>query len=62
MSQKSDGAGAPDLSATSGVTIQGAEVGLDGAFTPGAPYRLATSGGQVICCVPALSAVLIRTT
>ena len=63
MSQQSHGgAAAPNLSATSGVIIQGSGVGVDGAFMPAAPYTLATSGAQVTCNVPALSAVLIRTT
>ena len=62
MTQLSSGATAPDLSATSGVMIQGETVGVNGSFSPGAPYTLQTSGAQVTCYVPALSAVLIQIT
>jgi len=54
--------GAPNLSATSGVTIQGSTVGTDGKFTPAPPYTLDTKGSQVSCYLSPLSAVLIRTT
>ncbi len=51
----------PGLSATSGVTIQGASVNLDGSFTPGAPYAATQiSGMMVTCYIPALSAVLLQ--
>jgi hypothetical protein len=60
MTQLSSGATAPDLSATSGVTIQGASVNLDGTFAPSAAYTLSPSGSQPTCYVPALSAVLIQ--
>jgi hypothetical protein len=60
MTQLSSGATAPDLSATSGVTIQGASVNLDGTFAPSAAYTLSPSGSQLTCYVPALSAVLIQ--
>ncbi|MGC1462549.1 MAG: hypothetical protein WA802_10135 [Terracidiphilus sp.] len=61
MSQLSSGAAGPSLTATSGVTIQGASIAANGDFTPGAPYSLSSSGTQINCFVPALSAVLIQT-
>ncbi|MGA2348234.1 MAG: hypothetical protein ABSF93_19640, partial [Candidatus Sulfotelmatobacter sp.] len=60
MTQLSTGATAPDLSATSGVTIQGASVNVDGSFAPSAAYTLSTNGSQLTCYVPALSAVLMQ--
>jgi len=60
MNQLTRGATGPELSATSGVTIQGAAVNSDGTFFPSAPYRLSPSGSQLTCYVPALSAVLIQ--
>jgi hypothetical protein len=59
MTQLNSGASAPSLSATSGVTIQGAAVNADGTFSPGAAYTPSVSGTRVACYVPALSAVLI---
>ena len=61
MTQLSSGATGPSLSATSGVTIQGASVGANGSFTAGTPYTLSASGTQLTCYVPFLSAVLIQT-
>jgi hypothetical protein len=60
MTQLSSGATAPDLSATSGVTIQGASVNVDGTFAPSPAYTLNPGGSQLSCYVPALSAVLIQ--
>jgi len=60
MTQLSTGASGPSLSATSGVTIQGASIGANGSFSPGAAYTLSASGEQVTCYVPALSAVLVQ--
>jgi hypothetical protein len=60
LTQASSGASIPNLSATSGVTIQGGRVDPSGTFSPSAPYALAPSGSQVTCYVPALSAVLIQ--
>lgn len=60
MTQLSQGATAPNLTATGGVTIQGASVGNDGTFSPSAAYTLSPSGSQLTCYVPALSAVLIQ--
>ena len=60
MTQLTSGATAPNLSATSGVTIQGASVNPDGTFAPSAAYTLNPSGSQLSCYVPALSAVLIQ--
>jgi hypothetical protein len=62
MTQLSSGATAPVLSATSGVTIQGATVSTSGSFSPQAAYVLTASGSQISCYVPYLSAVLIQTT
>ena len=47
------------LSATSGVTIQGAEVNNDGSFAPASPTALVPSTDRTTCYVPPLSAVLI---
>lgn len=60
MTQLTAGASGPSLSATSGVTIQGASVGANGSFSPGAAYILSTSGTELTCYVPYLSAVLIQ--
>lgn len=60
MTQLTAGASGPSLSATSGVTIQGASVGANGSFSPGAAYTLSTSGTELTCYVPYLSAVLIQ--
>ena len=60
MTQLSAGASAPSLTATSGITIQGASVGASGSFSPGTAYTLTLSGTQLNCYVPALSAVLIQ--
>jgi len=60
MTQRSPGADAANALATSGVTIQGAEVGTDGSFYPSRPYELQPEGAKLTCYVPALSAVLIR--
>jgi hypothetical protein len=60
MTQLTTGASGPSLSATSGVTIQGASVGANASFSPGAAYVLSTSGTELTCYVPYLSAVLIQ--
>ena len=60
MTQLSQGATGPNLSATGAVTIQGATVNNDGTFSPAAAFTLSTSGSQFQCYVPALSAVLIQ--
>jgi hypothetical protein len=62
MTQLTAGESGPDLSALSGVTIQGATVGINGSFAPGPAYGLTVSGAQVTCYVPELSAVLLQTT
>ena len=56
------GPGTPSLSATTGVTIQGGTINPDASFAPQAAYTLTTSGSQLTCYVPALSAVLISIT
>ena len=60
LTQLSAGASGPELTATSGVTIQGAGVGADGSFSPGSAYTLTAGGTRLSCYVPALSAVLIQ--
>jgi hypothetical protein len=60
MTQLSGGAVTPQLTATSGVMIQGSAVNLGSPFVAGAPYTLTTDGSQLNCYVPALSAVLIQ--
>jgi hypothetical protein len=60
MTQMSEGATMPSLAATSGVTIQGGSVAVDGGFTPGEAYDVTVRGRQLSCYVPALSAVVIR--
>jgi hypothetical protein len=60
MTQASnDGAGS-NLSAPSGVTIQGGAVEASGNFSPSAPYNLSANSSQLTCYVPALSAVLVQ--
>ena len=52
---------APGLTSTSGVTIQGASVNVDGSFAPGTPYAAPQVTGNVVnCYVPSLSAVLLQ--
>jgi hypothetical protein len=50
----------PALDATSGVTIQGAGVGVDGAFAPGPAYTAQIAGSTVTCFLNALSAILLK--
>jgi uncharacterized protein (TIGR03437 family) len=51
---------ASSLSATEGVTIQGSQIPATGAFVPGTPYSLQTTGSSVYCYVPPISAVLVQ--
>jgi len=60
MTQLTSGSSTPNLSATSGVTIQGATINPDGTFSPSAAYTLSPSGTSLTCYVPALSAVLLQ--
>jgi hypothetical protein len=60
MTQLSEGAAGPDLTAIQGVTIQGASVNLGSTFSAGAGYTLTSNGSQLNCYVPALSAALIQ--
>jgi len=62
MTQRSSGKTTPNLLATSGVTIQGAEVSTVGAFAPDTAYQLTPDGTKLTCYVPALSVVLIKAT
>ncbi len=50
----------PSLTALSGVTLAGAGITPAGAWAPGAPIALATSGQVVTVDVPAASAALVR--
>jgi hypothetical protein len=60
MTQMSEGAADPSLTATGGIMIQGCAVNLGSPFSVGAGYTLAASGSQLNCYVPALCAVLIQ--
>ena len=60
MTQLLQGATGAELTATGGISIQGAAVSVNGGFSPGAPYTLDAAGSQLTCYVPALSAVLIQ--
>ena len=60
MTQLNEGATAPSLAATSGVSIQGSVVNPDGSFAPAGAYTVTTSGSGVSCYVPALTAVLVQ--
>ena len=60
MTQRSEGAVTPELTATQGVTIQGSPVNPGTPFAPGAAYTLTPDGSQLSCYVPALSAVLVQ--
>jgi hypothetical protein len=62
MTQLSSGATGPSLSATSGMTIHGASVGVNRSLTPAAANTLSANGLQVSCYLPALSAVLVQIT
>ena len=48
------------LAATTGITIQGSAIALNGAITPAAAYGLPVSGSQVTAYVPPTSAALIQ--
>lgn len=60
LTQQTAGASAPDITATAGVTLQGATIQANGIFVQGTPYTLAISGTNAMAYVPALSAVLIQ--
>lgn len=59
LTQLSPGASGPSLTATDGVTLQGATVTATGSFAPAPGYSLLTSGSTFTCYVPPLSAALI---
>lgn len=48
------------LADTTNMYVQGAQVGKDGSFTPGASYTTTPSGATVSVYVPAFSAVLVK--
>lgn len=62
MNQNASGVEGPSLAATSGVTIQDSTIAPDGSFRPSSSYSLSVGSSQISCYVPALSAVLIKTT
>jgi hypothetical protein len=62
MTQLSPGASGPSLAGLTGVTIQGGSIGVNASFSPNALNTLTTSGKQLNCYVPALSAVVIQIT
>ena len=51
---------APSLDATSGVTFQGAPVGIDGTWEPLAEDDIAVSGSTLTVTVPAVGAAVVR--
>lgn len=59
LEQRSPGASGPSLTATSGVRLQGATIGLDGRWTPDAAEVVPVAGGQLKVRLPRLSAVLV---
>ena len=61
MSQQTSGMSGPTLTASSGVTIQGATINADGSFSPSSGYTASVNGKSMSCYVPALSAVLVQT-
>jgi hypothetical protein len=62
MTQLTAGAIGPSLTATEGVTIQGATINPDGTFKPAAAYNLSHTTTSVTCYISALSAVLVQLT
>lgn len=61
LTQNASGLQAPNLAATSGVTIQDSTINENGSFRPSPSYSLPAGSSQISCYVPALSAVLIKT-
>jgi hypothetical protein len=51
---------ASSLTATTGETLGGVEVGADGTWTPNPPYALSPAGHQVSVLVPPASAAVVR--
>jgi hypothetical protein len=60
MTQRTGDAKVANVWATSGVTIQGADIGLDGSFWPGDPYKLVPDGEKLTFYIPPYSAVLVQ--
>jgi len=61
LTQLTTGSSTPDLTAATGVTLQGATVSTVGSFTPGVANTCTISGGtQVTCYAPLLSAVVVQ--
>jgi hypothetical protein len=52
----------PSLSATSGMTLQGAGINIDGSFSPQSSYGLSVAGKTFTGYVMAESAVLLVVT
>lgn len=51
---------ASSMGATTGMTLQGGTVGVNGSFSPSADYTLTVSGSTVTCYVPGNSMVLVK--
>ena len=62
LGQRSPDASGPSLTAASGVTLQGAAVGLDGGWNPAPPDVVPVKGGVLTVRAPRLSAVLVTVT
>lgn len=62
LTQNASSLDAPNLAATSGVTIQDSTIATNGTFRPSPSYSLPAGSSQISCYVPALSAVLIKIT
>jgi hypothetical protein len=60
MTQLTPGGTGPDLSAITGVTMQGGGLDPSDAFSLSSAYSLTIAGDQITFYVPALSAVLIK--
>lgn len=60
MTQSTSGATMPDITAISGITIQGATVDVDGTFKPRAAYTVKPTGKVASFYAPAYSAILLQ--
>ncbi len=62
LCQQSPGAPGPSLTATSGVTLQGSAIDLDGGWSPAAPTVVPVTGRRLKVRAPRLSALLVTVT
>ena len=61
LTQSTAGNTTPDITASSGVTIQGGTVNTTGSFSPGMDNTCTVTGGTTVnCLVPAYSAILVQ--